>query len=97
MYATNAAHVRCCCCCAAAGIIGGDATSNTRTVPWRGVAFKASLGAYRVFTCEGFTQNDWLLSALERAVKDRMTVINLSMGTSWTAPLGVTFTTRLAR
>uniref|UniRef100_A0A383WEE7 Peptidase S8/S53 domain-containing protein n=1 Tax=Tetradesmus obliquus TaxID=3088 RepID=A0A383WEE7_TETOB len=80
-----------------AGIIGGDSTAHTRTVPWRGVAYKASLGAYRVFSCQGFTQNSWLLSALERAVKDRMSVINLSMGTSWTAPLGLTFTTRLAR
>jgi len=26
-----------------------------------------------------------------------MSVINLSMGTGWTAPLGLTFTTRLAR
>jgi hypothetical protein len=96
MHMPHDAHHHCC-CCDAAGIIGGDVTSNTRTVPWRGVAFKASLGAYRVFSCEGFTQNDWLLSALERAVKDRMTVINLSMGTSWTAPLGMIFTTRLAR
>lgn len=82
-----------------AGIIGGDSSTGkrSRTVAWRGVAYKALLGAYRVFDCYGTTQNDWLLSALERAVKDRMTVINLSMGTSYTAPLGIEFTTRLAK
>ncbi|KAF8065463.1 RIN2 [Scenedesmus sp. PABB004] len=80
-----------------AGIIAGDARGGASPVPWQGVAPEAVLGAYRVFACDGTTTNEWLLSALEAAVRDRMQIINLSMGTNFAAPLGVEFTTRLAR
>jgi subtilisin family serine protease len=64
---------------------------------WKGVAYKALLGAYRVFNCEGSVTTEWLLGALDQAVADGMNIINLSMGTSWAAPLGLSFASRLAR
>lgn len=40
----------------------------------------ATLGAYRVLGCSGSSNDDVILAALERAVTDRMDVINLSLG-----------------
>ncbi|KAF9360528.1 hypothetical protein BGX26_008948 [Mortierella sp. AD094] len=51
-----------------------------------GVAPEVTLGAYRVLGCEGSTNNDVIIAALERASKDKMDVINLSLGepNGWT-------------
>ncbi|KAG0375002.1 hypothetical protein BGX24_009665 [Mortierella sp. AD032] len=57
-----------------AGIVG--ASDNVVT----GVAPKVLLGAYRVLGCNGSTNDDMIIAALERAAKDKMDVINLSIG-----------------
>ncbi|KAG0028854.1 hypothetical protein BGZ82_008226 [Podila clonocystis] len=45
-----------------------------------GVAPEATLGAYRVFGCEGEVSDDVLLAALKAAYRDGMDVVNLSLG-----------------
>ncbi|KAF9133818.1 hypothetical protein BGW39_008861 [Mortierella sp. 14UC] len=45
-----------------------------------GVAPKVLLGAYRVLGCNGSSNDDIILAALENAVKDDMDIINLSIG-----------------
>jgi len=62
-----------------------------------GRGLQGPLGAYRVFNCDGTVATDWLLGALDQATADGMNLINLSMGTSWAAPLGLSFATRLAK
>ncbi|KAG0330491.1 hypothetical protein BGZ99_003062 [Dissophora globulifera] len=57
-----------------AGIIGASGDIVV------GVAPKVTLGAYRVLGCEGSSNDDIILAALERAVLDGMDVINLSIG-----------------
>ncbi|KAK5821293.1 peptidase S8/S53 domain-containing protein [Linnemannia elongata] len=57
-----------------AGIIAANDTT------FIGVAPQATLGAYRVFGCEGGTSNDLIMKALLRAAGDGMQVINLSLG-----------------
>lgn len=44
------------------------------------VARPATLGAYRVFGCEGEVSDDVLLAALKAAYRDGMDVVNLSLG-----------------
>lgn len=62
-----------------AGIVG----ANGRI---RGVAPDVTLGAYRVFGCEGSTTADVLLAAMERAYKDKMDVVNMSLGAAFQWP-----------
>ncbi|KAF9538258.1 hypothetical protein EC957_007040 [Mortierella hygrophila] len=57
-----------------AGIIGASDDIVT------GVAPKVLLGAYRVLGCSGSANDDVIIAALERAAKDKMDVINLSIG-----------------
>ncbi|MEW6401053.1 MAG: S8 family serine peptidase [Chloroflexota bacterium] len=62
-----------------AGIIGanGDVT---------GVAPGVTFGAYRVFGCDGSTTDDIMLAAMERAYKDHMDVLNMSIGSPYEWP-----------
>jgi subtilisin family serine protease len=62
-----------------AGIIG--ANGNVR-----GVAPDVSLGAYRVFGCNGSTTADVMIAAMERALADGMQVLNMSIGSSFQWP-----------
>ncbi|MGA4670178.1 S8 family serine peptidase [Propionibacteriaceae bacterium Y1923] len=64
-----------------AGIASAD--GNTAANGIKGVAPKATLGAYRVFGCEGSTDSDIILAALEQAGKDKMNVVNMSLGFSY--------------
>lgn len=59
-----------------AGIVGasGDLT---------GVAPEATLGAYRVFGCDGSTDTEVILEALERTRVDGMDVVNMSLGAAF--------------
>ena len=57
-----------------AGIAAGNDPGFT------GVAPDALLGAYRVFGCNGSTDTGIILSAMERAAKDGMDVVNISIG-----------------
>ena len=52
----------------------------------KGVAPDVRFGAYRVFGCEGSTEADIMLAAMERAVADRMDVLNMSIGSSFQWP-----------
>ncbi|KAF9089585.1 hypothetical protein BGX29_011983 [Mortierella sp. GBA35] len=47
-----------------------------------GVAPDATIGAYRVFGCEGEVSDDVLLAALKAAYRDGMDIVNLSLGGS---------------
>lgn len=62
-----------------AGIIGADGAV-------KGVAPKASLGAYRVFGCEGSTTADVMMAAMERVLADDMDVLNMSLGSAFQWP-----------
>jgi subtilisin family serine protease len=44
-----------------------------------GVAPGVTLGAYRVFGCEGYVGDNVLIDAIDRAVRDGCDVINLSL------------------
>ncbi len=56
-----------------AGIVGANGKV-------KGVAPDVTFGAYRVFGCDGSTDSDIILAALERAHADGMQVINQSLG-----------------
>ncbi|RKP24045.1 peptidase S8/S53 domain-containing protein, partial [Syncephalis pseudoplumigaleata] len=58
-----------------AGIIG----ANSALAP--GVAPGATLGAYRVFGCQGSVTVEVLIAAMRRAAADGMDIINVSIGT----------------
>ncbi|KAG0040886.1 hypothetical protein BGZ82_006759 [Podila clonocystis] len=64
-----------------AGIIAGNSTASN----FFGVAPQATLGAYRVFPCQGSSKDDVIIAALEKAYHDGMDVVNLSLGggSSW--------------
>lgn len=61
------------------GIIGANGVV-------KGVAPEVTFGAYRVFGCEGSTTDDIMLAAMERAYKDRMQVLNMSIGSPYDWP-----------
>lgn len=61
-----------------AGIAAGNSQKD-----FQGVAPEATLGAYRVFGCEGGTGSDVWVAAMEQAVKDKMDVVNMSIGSSY--------------
>ncbi|KAJ1909118.1 hypothetical protein IWQ60_011348 [Tieghemiomyces parasiticus] len=56
-----------------AGILAGD------DGVFQGVAPKATIGAYRIFGCEGYATESIIIQALERAYTDGMNVINMSL------------------
>jgi minor extracellular serine protease Vpr len=64
-----------------AGIIG--ANGNPPTGGARGVAPGVTFGAYRVFGCDGSTDSDIMLAAMERALDDGMNVLNMSIGAAF--------------
>ena len=64
-----------------AGIIG--ATGNAATGGVLGVAPGVTLGAYRVFGCDGSTSADIMIAAMERAYSDGMQVVNMSIGAAF--------------
>ena len=72
--------------CASAGHgthVAGIAAGNDPSTGFKGAAPDALLGAYRVFGCEGSTSTDIMLAAMERAAKDGMDVVNMSIGASF--------------
>ncbi len=64
-----------------AGIVGGKDATIT------GVAPEVTFGAYRVFGCEGSVDDVVVMAALDRAARDRMDIVNLSLGSpyGWSA------------
>lgn len=65
-----------------AGIIGADDLG----MGMKGVAPGVTFGAYRVFGCEGSTNDDIMLAAMERALADGMQVLNMSIGSAYAWP-----------
>lgn len=61
------------------GIIG----ANGRV---RGVAPEATLSMYRVFGCEGSTQADIMVAAMEKVLEDGADVLNISIGSAFQWP-----------
>jgi subtilisin family serine protease len=61
-----------------AGIVGASGDFSAGGA--RGVAPGVTFGAYRVFGCEGSTDADIVLAAMERALADGMDVVNMSIG-----------------
>ncbi|MBB1482665.1 S8 family serine peptidase [Tessaracoccus sp. MC1865] len=59
-----------------AGIVGADGEVT-------GVAPGVTLGAYRVFGCNGSVDDQVILDALERAEADGMDVVNMSLGADY--------------
>jgi minor extracellular serine protease Vpr len=66
-----------------AGITGAKAAGPNGVT---GVAPDVTLGAYRVFGCAGSTTSDIIVAALERAYKDGMDVVNMSLGAAFQWP-----------
>jgi len=64
-----------------AGIVG--ASGNFADGGARGVAPGVTFGAYRVFGCEGSTDSDIMIAAMERALADGMNVVNMSIGAAF--------------
>lgn len=62
-----------------AGIVGANGQV-------KGVAPGVTFGAYRVFGCQGSTESDIMLAAMERALADGMQVLNMSIGSSYQWP-----------
>jgi subtilisin family serine protease len=46
----------------------------------KGAAPGVTLGAYRVFGCNGNTTSDVMIAAMERVLRDKMDVLNMSIG-----------------
>ena len=59
-----------------AGIVGANGGGI------KGVAPGVTLGAYRVFGCDGTTDSDIMIAAMEMALADGMQVVNQSIGAS---------------
>ncbi|GLC33512.1 hypothetical protein PLESTB_000083100 [Pleodorina starrii] len=74
-----------------AGILAGNYsfTSSNGAFRYFGVAPGVTLGSYKVFGCNGSTTSDVVLAALDRAAKDGMQIINLSVGIpgTWGGPV----------
>ncbi len=51
-----------------------------------GVAPGVTFGAYRVFGCDGSTDSDIMLAAMEMAFADKMDVLNMSIGSAYNWP-----------
>ncbi len=64
-----------------AGIVGADGDVSNGGV--RGVAPGVELGAYRVFGCDGSTEADIMVAAMEQALADGMDVVNQSIGSAF--------------
>jgi minor extracellular serine protease Vpr len=62
-----------------AGIVGANGVV-------KGVAPGVTFGAYRVFGCDGSTEGDIMIAAMERLLADGMQVLNMSIGSSFQWP-----------
>ncbi|KAL0572698.1 hypothetical protein V5O48_009272 [Marasmius crinis-equi] len=80
-----------------AGIIGADPLENPFNIS--GVAYSASLSAYRVFGCEGFVTDDVLVDALLLGVQDGQDILTLSLGGAdgWTENTAAVLASRIVQ
>jgi minor extracellular serine protease Vpr len=66
-----------------AGIAAADGRGHTAEGQVVGVAPGAKLLAYRVFGCNGSTDTDVMIDAMERALADHADVLNMSIGSAF--------------
>ncbi|HEU5278486.1 MAG TPA: S8 family serine peptidase [Gaiellaceae bacterium] len=66
-----------------AGIAAADGRGHTAEGQVVGVAPGAQLLAYRVFGCNGGTDSDVMVQAMERALADHADVLNMSIGAAF--------------
>lgn len=64
-----------------AGIVGADGDPDTGGAV--GVATNVTFGAYKVFGCEGSTDTEVLIEAMDAALTDGMDVVNMSLGSDF--------------
>ncbi|KAF9010760.1 pyrolysin [Cyathus striatus] len=78
-----------------AGIIGADPINPFNI---SGVAYGASISAYRIFGCEGFVSDDIIVEALLRGVTDKQDILTLSLGGAdgWTESSSNVVASRIA-
>ncbi|KAF7315418.1 Pyrolysin [Mycena indigotica] len=78
-----------------AGIVGANPGNEFNI---SGVAPDATIFGYRIFGCEGSTNDDVIVDALLRGVKDGMNILTLSLGGSdgWTEGTGSVVSSRIA-
>ncbi|KAL0956650.1 hypothetical protein HGRIS_002782 [Hohenbuehelia grisea] len=78
-----------------AGIIGAD-PGNPFGIS--GVAYNASIAAYRVFGCNGFVTDDVIVDALLRGVADGVDILTMSLGGAdgWTESSSSVVSSRIA-
>lgn len=81
-YTNHGTHV--------AGIIGSRGVAKDTEYTTVGAAPEADIYAYRVLGPYGSGQGDDIIAAVDRAVKDDMDVINMSLGNSLNDPLYAT-------
>lgn len=62
-----------------AGIIGANGQV-------KGVAPGVLMGSYRVFGCDGSTTEDIMLAAMEQVMRDKMDILNMSIGSAYQWP-----------
>ncbi|CAG8513157.1 121_t:CDS:2 [Ambispora gerdemannii] len=62
--------------------VAGILAADDKVKNFTGVAPGVTLGIYRIFGCNGTSANDLVIKAMERAYKDGMDIINLSLGAS---------------
>ena len=64
-----------------------------------GVAYEATIGAYRVFGCEGSVSDDILVDAIIRAFTDGNDIISMSLGgpVGWTESVSAVLSSRVAK
>ncbi|KAL0572699.1 hypothetical protein V5O48_009273 [Marasmius crinis-equi] len=79
------------------GIIGADSSENPFNIS--GVAYSASLSAYRVFGCVGFVTDDVIVEALLLGVKDGQDILTLSLSGAdgWTEATVSVVASRIAQ
>ncbi|CED82778.1 subtilisin-like protease [Phaffia rhodozyma] len=78
-----------------AGIIG----ANANPLNFTGVAPEATLRIYRVFGCEGGSQNDVVMAAMIRAAEEKSDIIQMSLGgpAGWTTDPESVLAARIAK
>ncbi|PFH46516.1 hypothetical protein AMATHDRAFT_7712 [Amanita thiersii Skay4041] len=60
-----------------AGIIGANPGGEFNI---KGVAYNASLSAYRISSCQGYLTDDLIVAALERGAKEGQDILTISLG-----------------
>lgn len=66
------------------GPYAADTVSGNALRVGPGVAPEATVYAYRVFSCSEWTDDSAILAAIDRAVRDRVDVLNMSLGGTYT-------------